>query len=66
MLYGDDVGIMKNFAWQLLVGNDCGGDCEGMPFGLTVSEVKTEIICLHGKDTPRVEFSVHAACQIYK
>lgn len=35
-------------------------------FGLTVSEAKTEAMRLCGKDTPTVEFSLHATGQLYK
>ena len=37
-------------------------------FGLTISEVKTEITCLHanGMPEPTVIFSVEAAGQVYR
>lgn len=34
-----------------------------MALGLNMSEVKMEIACLHGEDTPTVEVSVHTAGQ---
>lgn len=37
-----------------------------MVFGLTVLETKTEVACLHRKDTPTLEFSAQAAGQVYK
>lgn len=33
---------------------------------LTGSQAKTATICLHGKDTPTVEFNVHAAGHVHK
>lgn len=35
-------------------------------FGVTVSGAKAETMCLHGKNTPMVEFSVYAAGEVYK
>lgn len=35
-------------------------------FGMTVSEAKAETMCLHGNNTPTVEFSVYAAGQVCK
>ena len=36
------------------------------PFGLTVSEAKTEIMCLQTKGMGKVSFTINAAGQIYK
>ena len=64
-LYNDEAGIVSRSR----------GGLEGMmtvivtacaAFGLTVSEVKTEIMCLQTKDEGEVSFTVTAADQVHK
>ena len=66
MLYADDVGVVSQSPEQLrkmmgVIVVVCAA------FGLTVSEAKTEIICLRAKGMPEstVTFSVEAAGQVY-
>lgn len=65
MPYADDAGIVSKSPGSLgkmmeVVVKVC------TTFGLAVSEAKTQILCLHGCNTPTVEFSVHGAGQVYK
>ena len=66
MLYADDAGVvlqspeqLKKMMWVIVV------VCTA--FGLTVSEAKTEIMCLRAKGMPEstATFSVEAAGQVY-
>ena len=66
MLYADDVGVVSQSPEQLrkmmgVIVVVCAA------FGLTVSEVKTEIMCLRAKGMPEstATFSVEAAGQVY-
>ena len=65
MLYADDAGIVSHSSEGL----------ERMmtvivtaysAFGLTVSEAKTEIMCLQTKGGGKVSFTINAAGQVYK
>ena len=66
MLYADDAGVVSQSPKQL-------GKIMGVivvvcaAFGLTVSEAKTEIMCLRAKGMPEstTTFSVEAAGQVY-
>ena len=66
MLYADDAGVvsqsperLRKMRGVIVVGCSV--------FGLTVSEAKTEIICLRAKEMPdaTTTFSVEAAGQVY-
>ena len=66
MLYADDTGIVSRSPEQLrkmmgVIVVVCAA------FGLTVSEAKTEIMCLRAKEMPESTaiFSVEAAGQVY-
>ena len=66
MLYADDAGVVSQSPEQLrkmmgVIVVVCAA------FGLTVSEAKTEIMCLRAKGTPEstATFSVEAAGQVY-
>ena len=66
MLYADDVGVVSQSPEQLrkmmgVIMVVCAA------FGLTVSEAKTKIMCLHAKGLPEstATFSVEAAGQVY-
>ena len=66
MLYADDVEVVSQSPEQLrkmmgVIVVVCAA------FGLTVSEVKTEIMCLRAKGMPEstATFSVEAAGQVY-
>ena len=66
MLYADDAGVVLQSPEQLrkmmgVIVAVCAG------FGLTVSEAKTAIVCLHAKGVPEstATFSVEAAGQLY-
>ena len=67
MLYADDAGVVSRLPEQLrkmmeVIVVVCAA------FGLTVSEAKTEIMCLRAKGMPEstATFSVEAAGQVYK
>ena len=66
MLYADDAGVVSQSPEQLrkMMG---GIVVVCTVFGLTVSEVKTEIMCLRAKEMPEstATFSVEAAGQVY-
>ena len=66
MLYADDAGVVSQSPGQLrkmmgVIAVVCAA------FGLTVSEAKTEIMCLRAKGMPESTaiFSVEAAGQVY-
>ena len=66
MLYADDAGVVSRSPEQLrkmmgVIVVECPA------FGLTVSEAKTEILCLRAKGMPKstATFSVEAAGQVY-
>ena len=65
MLYADDAGIVSRLPEGLetmmtVIVTACAA------FGLTVSEAKTEIMCLQTKGGGHVPFTVTAAGQVYK
>ena len=67
MLYADDAGVVSKSPEQLrkmgvVIVTVCAA------FGLTVSEAKTEIMCLRtrGRSDATATFSVEAAGQVYK
>ena len=65
MLYADDAGIVSQSSERLermmtVIVTACSA------FGLTVSEAKTEIMCLQTKGGRKVSFTVNAAGQVYK
>ena len=65
MLYADDAGIVFGSPNELermmtVIVNACAD------FGLTVSEAKTNIMCLKTKDGGNVLFTVTAAGRVYK
>ena len=65
MLYADDAGIVSRSSVGLermmtVIVTACS------VFGLTVSEAKTEIMCLKTKGGGKVSFTINAAGQIYK
>ena len=64
-LYTDDAGIVSRSSEGLermmtVIATACSS------FGLTVSEAKTEIMCLQTKDGGKVSFTINAAGQAYK
>ena len=64
MLYADDAGVVSQLPEQLrkmmrVIVVVCAA------FGLTVSEAKTEIMCLRAKGMSTATFSVEAAGQVY-
>ena len=66
MLYADDAGVVSQSPEQLrkmmgVIAVMCA------TFGLTVSETKTEIMCLRGKGMPESTaiFSAEAAGRVY-
>ena len=65
MLYADDAGVVSQSPAQLM--KMTGVIVVVWAFGLTVSEAKTEIICLRAKGMPESTaiFSVEAAGQVY-
>ena len=66
MIYGDDAGVVSQSSEQLR--NMMGVIVVVCTvFGLTVSEAKTEIMCLRAKGMPEstATFSVEAAGQVY-
>ena len=65
MLYADDAGIVSRSSEGLerimtVIVTACSS------FGLTVSEAKTEIMCLETKGGGKVFFTINAASQVYK
>ena len=65
MLYADDAGIVSRSSEGLermmtVIVTACSS------FGLTVSEAKTEIMCLETKSGGKLSFTVNAAGQVYK
>ena len=65
MLYEADAGIVSRSSEGLermmsMVVTACSS------FGLTVSEAKTEIMCLETKGGGKVSFTINAAGQVYK
>ena len=65
MLYADDAGIVSRSSEGLermmtAIVTACSS------FGLTVSEAKTEIMCLQTKGGGKVSFTINAAGQVYK
>ena len=65
MLYADDAGIVSRSSEGLermmtVIVTACSS------FGLTVSEAKTEIMCLETKGGGKVSFTINAAGQVYK
>ena len=65
MLYADDAGIVSRSSEGLermmtVIVTACSS------FGLTVSEAKTEIVCLETKGGGKVSFTINAAGQVYK
>ena len=66
MFYADDAGVVSQSLEQPrkvmgVIVVVCAA------FGITVSEAKTEIMCLHAKGMPEstATFNVEAACQVY-
>ena len=66
MIYADDAGVVSRLSEQLrkmmgVIVVVCA------MFGLTVSDAKTEIVCLRAKEMPEstATFSVEAAGQVY-
>ena len=65
MLYADDAGIVSRSSEGLermttVIVTACSA------FGLTVSDAKTEIMCLQTKGGGKVPFTINAAGQVYK
>ena len=65
MLYADNADIVSRSSERLermmtVIVTACSS------FGLTVSEAKTEIICLQTKGGGKVSFTINAASQVYK
>ena len=65
MLYADDAGIVSRSSERperimTVIVTACSS------FGLTVSEAKTEKMCLDTKSGEKVSFTTNAACQVYK
>ena len=65
MLYADDAGIASRPSERLekmmtVIVTACSAS------GLTVSEAKTEIMCLQTKGGGKVSFTINAASQVYK
>ena len=65
MLYADDAGIVSRLPEGLetmmtVIVTACAA------FGLTVSEAKTEIMCLQTKGGGHLSFTISAAGQVYK
>ena len=64
MLYADDAGIVSRSSGGLervvtVIVTACSA------FGLTVSEAKTEIMCVQTKGGGKVSFTTNAAGQVY-
>ena len=66
MLYADDVGIVSRSPEEGLEKMMTVIMAACAAFGLTVSEAKTEIMCLQTKGGGHVPFTVTAAGQVYK
>ena len=66
MLYADDVGIVSRSPEEGLEKMMTVIMAACAAFGLTVSEAKTEIMCLQTKGGGHVPFTVAAAGQVYK
>ena len=66
MLYADDTGVVSQSPEQLRKMMEVIVVVYAA-FGLTVSEAKTEIVCLRAKEIPEstATFSVEAAGQVY-
>ena len=65
MLYANDAGIVSRYSeWLERTMTAIVTACSS--FGLTVSEAKTEIICLQTKGGGKVSFTINAAGQVYK
>ena len=65
MLYADDAGIVSRSSKGLerkmtVIVTSCSA------FGFTVSEAKTEIMCLQTKGGEKVSLTINAAGQVYK
>ena len=65
MLYADNAGIVSRSSERLermmtVIVTACSS------FGLTVSEAKTEKMCVETKDGRKVSFTINAAGQVYK
>ena len=65
MPYADDAGIVSQSPEGLdrmmtVIVTACSA------FGLTVSEAKTEMMCLQAKGGGKVSFAINAACQLHK
>ena len=65
MLFADDAGIVSRSSEGLermmtVIVTACSA------FGFTVSEAKTEIMCLEIKSAGKVSFTINAAGQVYK
>ena len=64
MLYADDAGIVSRSEGLERMMKVIVTACSS--FGLTVSEAKTEKICLETKSGGKVSFTINAAGQVYK
>ena len=65
MPYADDAGIVSRSSeglerMMMVIVTACSA------FGLTVSEAKTEIVCLQTKSGGKVSFTINVAGQVYK
>ena len=63
MLYADDAGIISRSSEGMERMTVIVTACSA--FGLTVSEAKTEIMCLQTKGGGKVSFTINAAGQVY-
>ena len=65
MLYEDDAGIISLSSEGLeRMMTEIVTACSS--FGLTVSEAKTEKMCLHSKGRGKVPFTINATGRVYK